>query len=56
MVREKRDNIGIINNLTTTVNSRGEPTVEDMLIVAEKAGLSKQRVGEIIQEIADRLG
>jgi len=33
---------------TTTVNNSGEPTTSDMMVVAEKVGLSKQRVSEII--------
>jgi len=36
---------------TTTVNNSGEPTVNDMMTVAEKAGLNKQRASEIIQRI-----
>jgi serine/threonine-protein kinase HipA len=32
---------------TTTVNNSGEPTLSDMMAVAEKMGLNKQRVGEI---------
>ena len=36
---------------TTTVNNNGEPTIEDMLAVAEKAGLSKQRADYIIRNI-----
>ena len=36
---------------TTTVNNSGEPTVEDMLAVAEKTGLNMQKAKEIIQEI-----
>lgn len=38
---------------TTTVNNNGEPTVEDMLIIAEKVGLNKQRAKEIIEMIDD---
>jgi serine/threonine-protein kinase HipA len=36
---------------TTTVNGNGEPTIKDMLVVAEKTGLNKHRANEIIQEI-----
>lgn len=36
---------------TTTINNSGEPTVNDMMSVAIKAGLNKQKVTEIIQEI-----
>ena len=36
---------------TTTVNNSGAPTVEDMLAVAEKAGLNKQRAREVVEEI-----
>lgn len=38
---------------TTTVNNNGEPAVEDMLIIAEKVGLNKQRAKEIIEMIDD---
>ena len=38
---------------TTSVNNNGEPTINDMMIVAEKAGLNKQRVSEIIRTIND---
>ena len=34
---------------TTTVNNSGAPTVNDMMTVAEKIGLTKQRASEIIQ-------
>ena len=37
---------------TTTVNNSGEPTVEDMLTVAEKAGLNKQWAKDTIQNIS----
>jgi serine/threonine-protein kinase HipA len=40
---------------TTTVNNSGEPTVNDMIIVAEKVGLNKQRAREIIQLINDHV-
>ncbi len=36
---------------TTTVNGNGEPTEKDMMIVAEKTGLNKQKCTRIIQEI-----
>lgn len=38
---------------TTTVNNTGEPTLEDLKIVANKIGLSKQRATAIIEEIND---
>ena len=36
---------------TTTVNNNGEPITADMIAVAAKAGLTKQRTTEIIQEV-----
>ena len=36
---------------TTTINNNGEPTTNDIMTVAEKIGLNKQRVTEIMQEI-----
>ena len=36
---------------TTTVNNNGEPTFEDMMEVAEKVGLSKQKSADIIRQI-----
>jgi serine/threonine-protein kinase HipA len=36
---------------TTTINNSGEPTTTDILAVATKVGLNKQRAIEIIQEI-----
>lgn len=36
---------------TTTINNSGEPTTDDVMAVAAKVGLNKQRVIEIIQEI-----
>jgi serine/threonine-protein kinase HipA len=36
---------------TTTINNNGEPTINDMMKVALKVGLNKQRTIEIIQEI-----
>ena len=38
---------------TTTVNNNGEPTVEDMLAIAEKTGLNMQRTKEIVQDVND---
>jgi len=40
---------------TTTVNNNGEPTINDMMAVAEKVGLNKQRANEIIQNINEQL-
>jgi len=37
---------------TTTVNNSGEPTVDDMLIVAEKAGLNRQWAKDTIHNIS----
>ena len=39
---------------TTTVNNSGDPTTEDMMAVAAKIGLHKQRAAAIIQELAAR--
>ena len=36
---------------TTTINNNGEPTENDMIIVAEKVGLSKSKAIQIIQEV-----
>ena len=36
---------------TTTINNNGEPTVNDIMAVATKVGLNKQRASEIIEEI-----
>ena len=36
---------------TTTVNNNGEPTINDMMLVAERVGLNKQQVSEIIEEV-----
>ena len=36
---------------TTTVNNSGDPTYDDMMTLAEKVGLNKQRAKEIIQSI-----
>ena len=40
---------------TTTVNGKGEPNIDDMKAVAEKVGLNKQRVSEIIQKITEQI-
>lgn len=40
---------------TTTVNNSGEPVFNDMMTVAEKAGLNKQRAIGIIQKISEQL-
>lgn len=40
---------------TTTVNNSGEPTIDDMMIVANTIGLSKQRTSEIIEEINEQV-
>ena len=36
---------------TTAVNNNGEPTINDIMVVAAKVGLNKQRATEIIEEI-----
>ena len=36
---------------TTTINNNGNPTVKDMMVVAERVGLSKQRTKGIIEEV-----
>ncbi len=36
---------------TTTINNNGEPTTNDILAVAGKVGLNRQRATEIMQEI-----
>jgi serine/threonine-protein kinase HipA len=36
---------------TTTINNSGEPTIEDMMSVAEKAGINKQKARDIIENI-----
>ena len=41
---------------TTTINNNGEPTTDDVMAVAAKVGLNKQRVIEIIQEISSLIG
>lgn len=41
---------------TTTINNSGEPTTDDVMAVAAKVGLNKQRVIEIIQEINTLIG
>lgn len=40
---------------TTTINNTGEPTVQDMLAVANEVGLSKQRAKGIIEEINEEV-
>jgi len=40
---------------TTTVNNSGKPTVNDMMTVAEKIGMNKQRAKEIIQNINEQI-
>ena len=40
---------------TTTVNNNGEPTAGDMMVVAEKIGLNKQRASEIIRSISEQV-
>ena len=40
---------------TTTVNNNGEPTTGDMIAVAEKIGLNKQRVTDIIQKTIEEV-
>jgi len=39
---------------TTTVNNSGLPALSDMMAVAEKAGLNRQRAKEIIQAVQER--
>lgn len=36
---------------TTTINNNGDPTIEDIMAVAAKVSLNKQRSAEIIEEI-----
>ncbi|MDR1880874.1 MAG: type II toxin-antitoxin system HipA family toxin [Tannerellaceae bacterium] len=36
---------------TTTINNSGEPTINDMMAVAEKAGLNKERASELIKTV-----
>ena len=36
---------------TTTVNNNGEPTMDDMMTVAEATGINKQRAKEIVDEV-----
>ena len=38
---------------TTTVNNSGEPTVSDMMVVADKAGVNKQQAKNIISGISE---
>ncbi len=42
---------GFNGSHTTTVNNSGEPTDDDMMAIAAKAGLNRQRAIEIIEEI-----
>ncbi|MDR2918802.1 MAG: type II toxin-antitoxin system HipA family toxin [Tannerella sp.] len=37
---------------TTTVNNNGDPTINDMMIVAENIGLNKQRSKQVIEEVS----
>ena len=36
---------------TTTIHNNGDPTIEDIMTVASKADLNKQRSAEIVEEI-----
>lgn len=36
---------------TTTINNNGDPTIEDIMAVAAKVGLNKQRSADIVEEI-----
>ena len=36
---------------TTTINNNGEPTINDMMTVAAKVGLNKQKATEIIEKV-----
>lgn len=36
---------------TTTINNNGEPTISDVMAVADRVGLNKTRAAEIIEEI-----
>jgi len=40
---------------TTTVNNSGEPSLQDMMTVAEKIGLNKQRARDIIQSVNEQI-
>lgn len=40
---------------TTTINHNGEPTVNDIMAVAAKVGLNKQRTTAIVEEIHTRV-
>ena len=40
---------------TTTVNNSGDPTVNDMMTVAQKAGLQKERAAEIVRQVGECL-
>lgn len=39
---------------TTTKNSKGEPTLSDIIAVATEVGLSKQRATQIIEEVSQK--
>lgn len=39
---------------TTTINGKGEPSLNDILSVAKESGLQKQRALEIIDEITTK--
>jgi len=38
---------------TTTVNNSGEPSVDDMMVVAEKSGMNNQQAKNIISDISE---
>lgn len=38
---------------TTTVNNSGEPTIKDIMAVASKVGLNKERSREIVEEVSN---
>ena len=38
---------------TTTVNNNGEPSVDDMMVVAEKSGVNNQQAKHIISDISE---
>ncbi|MDL2281499.1 type II toxin-antitoxin system HipA family toxin [Parabacteroides sp. OttesenSCG-928-G06] len=42
---------GFNGNHTTSVNNNGSPTESDMRIIAEKVGLNKQKMNDIIHEV-----
>jgi len=43
--------IGFNGYHTTTINGKGEPTMTDILTIANEVGLHKQRVSQIIDDI-----